>query len=435
MAGSHETSKKSTKRKSMGNGDASRSDIQVTVGESSTSVGPAFVNFPSIRPAKSIPFTIYSRDPSSSTGDITKQQTIIAGETEDVEYFSTNRDRPPSSTLTVEGADCQYLPALFDPSTQTLHVAPSAPLYLLAHRVKKQKYAALPSAVAATDWRKQRNDLGEVFGTKKAQSRIRAEERNRVDVSAMAGVKGHLMEAIGETIADGGPTLPSELIPVPNVNTAIQAEVYPLESLISPAEWASIDVSHILKAQDDRGRSGLLPYRRSRWLEDKLRVACQGPKEGRRQKVKMLYYLSALHAFNNSSAQLHKTSTSEMAGKLPGVSPQLLNGLITRFAESSGKKYTVTERMKTKLLAWICTVYLAVDNWSTEVGKVAKDLSMTPLKIGDIYKSLGCSVDAPSPAEREKMGVSAAEALKLKRAVLKAPVVYPKIKMRGPVKR
>ena len=42
-----------------------------------------------------------------------------------------------------------------------------------------------------------RNDLGEAFGTKKAKSQIRAEERNRVDVGAMQGVKGHLMESIG----------------------------------------------------------------------------------------------------------------------------------------------------------------------------------------------------------------------------------------------
>jgi DNA-directed RNA polymerase I subunit RPA49 len=55
------------------------------------------------------------------------------------------------------------------------------------------------STDATIEWKTRRNDLGEAFGTRKAKSQIRAEERNRVDVSAMEGVKGHLMESIGET--------------------------------------------------------------------------------------------------------------------------------------------------------------------------------------------------------------------------------------------
>ena len=66
------------------------------------------VNFPSIRPSKSVPFTLYSRD-VASTSDLTKQQTLIAGETEDVEFFSTNRDRQTGA----EGGDCQYVPLTF----------------------------------------------------------------------------------------------------------------------------------------------------------------------------------------------------------------------------------------------------------------------------------------------------------------------------------
>lgn len=45
---------------------------------------------------------------------------------------------------------------------------------------------------------KQRNTLGETFGTKKAKAAIRAHERNRVDVDAMKGVAGHLQDRIQE---------------------------------------------------------------------------------------------------------------------------------------------------------------------------------------------------------------------------------------------
>lgn len=59
----------------------------------------------------------------------------------------------------------------------------------------------------------------------------------------------------------------------------------------------------------------------------------------------------------------------------------------------------------------------------------------TDVRIADMYKTLGCVVEVASPAERERLGISMAEATKAKKATLKAPVKYPKIKRRGPVKR
>jgi DNA-directed RNA polymerase I subunit RPA49 len=70
----------------------------------------------------------------------------------------------------------------------------------------------------------------------------------------------------------------------------------------------------------------------------------------------------------------------------------VLNGLLTRFAESVGKKYTVTDKMRTKLLAWICTLYILLDGWSVEIGKVAKELSISDAKFV-LTSSLGQSED------------------------------------------
>jgi DNA-directed RNA polymerase I subunit RPA49 len=226
------------------------------------------VNFPSVRPSNKTPFTLYTRDPGSSQ-EITKQHTILAGETEDVEFFSTNRDRQGGS----EGGDCQYLPAIYNPETGSLEVYASTPLYLLGHRVKRLRHAGLTSqASRAADYRAKRNTLGETFGTKKAKSQIRAEERNKVDVSAMESIKGHLMEAIGESeeVTD---TVISDLIPQPNMETTEPALVYPREALIPDAEWSAIDASGLLKAKDDRARAAMLPWRRSKFVEEKMRLA------------------------------------------------------------------------------------------------------------------------------------------------------------------
>lgn len=152
------------------------------------------VNFPSVKPNRKTGFTMYSRTPGSSS-DISQQKTIVAGETTDVEFFSTNRDHRTS-----EGTDCAYVAALYDPETKSVHIAPT-PLYLLAHRVKRMRAEENKAEPTQTQWKAKRNDLGETFGTRKAKSQIKAEERNKVDVSAMAGVRGSLIQSIGGVAA------------------------------------------------------------------------------------------------------------------------------------------------------------------------------------------------------------------------------------------
>lgn len=60
---------------------------------------------------------------------------------------------------------------------------------------------------------------------------------------------------------------------------------------------------------------------------------------------------------------------------------------------------------------------------------------LTSSRVTDMFKSLGCAVDLPSPAEREKMGIKLADANKFRKATLKAPLRFPKTKRRGPAKR
>jgi DNA-directed RNA polymerase I subunit RPA49 len=106
----------------------------------------------------------------------------------------------------------RYLPGLYDPETNTLTLTP-APLYLMSHRAKRLKMAPLSSTAtpdASAEWRIKRNDLGEAFGTRKAKSQIKAQERGKVNAAAMEGVKDHLMESIvtsDETEGESSPTI------------------------------------------------------------------------------------------------------------------------------------------------------------------------------------------------------------------------------------
>lgn len=66
----------------------------------------------------------------------------------------------------------------------------------MTRTVKKLKSIPPAPAPTALEWKEARTVLGDTFGTKKAKAALRAAERRHVDVSAMQGVMGHVMDAI-----------------------------------------------------------------------------------------------------------------------------------------------------------------------------------------------------------------------------------------------
>lgn len=95
---------------------------------------------------------------------------------------------------------------------------------------------------------------------------------------------------------------------------------------------------------------------------------------------KYLYYLSLLQSFSSKIGKIATLKPSEMGESFPDVPSQIITGLLDRFTEKSGKKYTVTDSRKTKIIAWQCVLYLTLDGWSTDIYKVATDLKMKPPK-------------------------------------------------------
>lgn len=91
---------------------------------------------------------------------------------------------------------------------------------------------------------------------------------------------------------------------------------------------------------------------------------------------KYLYYLSTLRLFYERSGKISSLEPSEIAQQFPGVPSQIVNGLLERFADKIGGKYKVTETLQTKLIAYLCVLYLTVDGWSTDIAKVAADLKL-----------------------------------------------------------
>lgn len=81
----------------------------------------------------------------------------------------------------------------------------NAPLHVLSRDVKAVKSLESLARTSHEERMIARNDLGEAFGSKKAKQAIKAMERNKVDVSAMENVIGHIQGSIEASTV----TLPS----------------------------------------------------------------------------------------------------------------------------------------------------------------------------------------------------------------------------------
>lgn len=68
--------------------------------------------------------------------------------------------------------------------------------HILTHTVKALKSLPSSAAPSKSQYLEAKNALGETFGTKKQKATIRAQERNRIDISAMEGVMGYVMDRI-----------------------------------------------------------------------------------------------------------------------------------------------------------------------------------------------------------------------------------------------
>lgn len=110
----------------------------------------------------------------------------------------------------------RYLLALHNPRTSSLTLLPNpVSPHILKRTVKALKFIAPTPAPSALEYREARTALGETFGTKKAKAAIRAQERNRVDVGAMEGVMGYVMDGI-EKGAEGLMTAGAFVLPSPH---------------------------------------------------------------------------------------------------------------------------------------------------------------------------------------------------------------------------
>ncbi|KAI6142407.1 RNA polymerase I associated factor, A49-like protein [Pisolithus tinctorius] len=405
-------------------------------------LGPVLANFPSVKPSKSTTFSCYqTTDDKKAVGNSDDAEfvdlpTLLAGETDSVAFHSAN-----------QATGCRYLVGVHDKKTGKTTIRP-APLHILTRDVKALK-GQEPIAVSVLQRLEARAALGESFGTKKAKLAIKAQERNKVDVSAMETVVDHLQESIQKSTQ----ALPSKgslfrslyiastylrgsseeaqatadstrLVPPYNAEATVPSEVYPLHNIIPETEWKTLSEAPFLVVGQNQ-RIPLLPFQRSKWINQHLHSICDSSSPSK-TNIKILQYIAYMMLFRQLAIQsnLGKVSLQDKLTSMPSV---VADGLLSRFTESArtSSKSQFTSQKETLLLTHMFALCLRVDEYATNIEIIAKDLSQSTQSINTLFKSMGCQIAKPTVADLKRLGLpdSAAET---KRALLKVPLEFPK---------
>ncbi|KAG2143922.1 Rpa49 subunit specific to nuclear RNA polymerase I [Suillus cothurnatus] len=382
-----------------------------------TQLGPVLANFPSVKPTKSTSFKCYKTQTQKPTTDDEEKPFVeipmlIAGETEAVDFYSSDETRRGS-------LGSRYLVGVHNKRTGITTIR-AAPLHILTHEVKALK-GLQPAAVSTLQRLEARAALGETFGTKKAKLAIRAQERNKVDVSAMEGVADHLQESILKNTS----TLPSKVhvwFQSTTVDALNPSDIYPLHNMIPKPEWKALSISNYMSAGGDTERVALLPFKRSHWINDHLALAFASSSPNK-TTIKMLIYISTMIAFHK--ATFKNISKDVIQQKLSMVPSIVIDGLLSRFTETArgSTEARKTSEKATMLLTHMFALCLHVDEFATDTSVLAADLSM------ESTKSLGCKINKLTQSDLKRLGLpdSAGE---IKRAILKTPLEFPKPRMR-----
>lgn len=153
-----------------------------------------------------------------------------------------------------------------------------------------------------------RNALGQAFGTKKALAQIRANERNKVDVSAMESVAPVLQSGI-ELGTENLPTIEeaksaadmARLIPRYDAEATSPEEAYPLHGIIPEQEWSALDgvwssIKTIKAKEKETGERNvpewnkMWPVQRSTWVKQHVNKAFGVMKPAQQKRVVYVFF-------------------------------------------------------------------------------------------------------------------------------------------------
>lgn len=389
---------------------------------------PVLVSAPGLT-APSIPFKPYakplsSRHPNATPKPSTHNLLLHSSEHARLDYTAS-----PSS---LDQHLAHYI-AVFDPATNKLNVTPAHHLSL---RSTPRKVNEDLNAEKARTFAQKREQLGKEFGTKKAKKVIASRTENAITKDGKGkGPQTDAQIAVLDSMADSAAATPkkedieqdmlaSKPIPKPNLSAESVEEVYTFNTLIPPADARLVPVKDWqdkVRANEEIKVSHRFPAHR---------VASVG-KSDDVSKLKALSYLNLLLEFHaalqNAGRTGKKVPKKEVLSKKLSAWPeQLVDTVRRRF---SNERNELPKWHMDNFYTHMCALSLYVDGWTTHTTDLKDDLRMENKQIVQYFNELGCKVGAPTEKDRERLGMSKAQASVMKVARLKLPLEFPKARV------
>ena len=382
-----------------------------------SSAGPLLTTFSGVYPPAGTSLNVYKRK-----GD---DQFYVYGENDKMEYAGDLKSSAHFSSA------CGYAIGIFDKERKKV-ILRQVPLVHIDQSVKAVKSVLASSNLQTRISTGDRRSLGETFGTRKAQSAIKAYDRGKIEIGNMKSVAGHITNAIevkAETLQ-----APSEieqdadqnrLIPPFDKDTASVESIYKIYDIMSERALDSIDVDAFLALQQQDFTEMSQSGKYSTFVLRRLQISANRNDKKRIKYLACLNYMIKLAKMKDAVLNRRGEFYTIMAN-IPG---EVENELFTKFTDSKpGRKegasrLTLPTAKKILLNSYICALALHVDNFSVDLSSLSVDLELTQTKMADLFRQLGCQV------ETKKL-----EGKVLRHAKLVAPVQFPKPR-KGPAGR
>lgn len=286
--------------------------------------------------------------------------------------------------------------------------------------------------------RDRRNDLGQIFGTKKARKAIASVTENaispdkalrqlangqmsKLDGAAAAIIAGMADATKGMATKDDLAKAVDDAKPRPKANLEATeiADVYTIDELIGNDTLKLIPV---LQWQDS--------------MKKKKEITCTSSYVARRlgktrhdniEKLKILrYMLLLIDVYNNAPGirgMKRWPSPSTLKGAVGNVPEAVLEGVKRKFADGG----FISKYKSDLIITHLCAMACLVDNYEVDCWDLKEDLKLEMKPMAQYFNEIGAKIVAIGEAERKKLGLTKAQGSQRKVAKLKLPLEFPKV--------
>ncbi|KAJ2493145.1 DNA-directed RNA polymerase I subunit rpa49 [Coemansia sp. RSA 2050] len=411
-------------------GDTTGQEVSISIDKTPANIQPVLATFLAAVPPVASSFSTYRYGVNSKNDDC-----IVVSETDKVEYVGQNFE---NGKPLING--CRYMIGMYDPKKDTV-VFRQAPYVRVNTVIKSLKNSrGVAERTNPSQIPQARNDLGVEFGSKKQKAGIRAEERNRIN---MDNVRSD-MSVIGASIEQRTSSMPSEqdiakenekARPVPKYDPDAKtaAEIYDMEDVLSKSNAAFINASVLAKATDPEEHKKYVPVR-TEFVAKKIEQII-GQKKPDLALLRRAMYLAYLIRFVNIGRKAMQSR--EACVRTLCCSPEIANVIFDKFADcvagtanpDGSPVYTKTPASESRLMCHIFVLMLSLNNWLLFPAEVAADLGLPIRETNRYLESVGCKLEPIGSSDAATKGRKLAAGSK--KAVLKAPIKFPKASLRG----